>query len=199
MAKKANGDKKPKAEKKSKKTPRKKLTAAELSDTERQRLLLAHKRKLKPLLLAEAAAKKAVTGAYELAKKDGITKKMLEVAFLLDSDEGTEKVKAVMQMYVDVDRWTGSELGEQLDMFAKQSVADKAFADGKRAALNDEPAKPPTNLSQAATQQWLAGHSEGREANNTARAAGFKPLGETVKTIVPPPLGDKPATHAAAH
>lgn len=157
---KASGNKAPKAKKKSDR-PRK-ATAAELSDMDRQRLLLAHKRKLKSLLLTEAAAKKAVTGAYEIAKKEGVTKKELELAFLLDTDEGAEKVKKQMQQILDVDRWVGAELGEQLNMFPKQSASDKAFEDGKRSSLNDEPARPPAMLSQAASQRWMEGWKIGR-------------------------------------
>jgi hypothetical protein len=176
-----------------------KPTAAELSDTERQRLLLQHKRKLKPLLLAESAAKDAVRKLYELAKKEGVTKKELEIALLLETDEGTEKVKLQMQRFLDVDRWMGKEIGTQLDMFPKQSTAEKNFDNGKRAALNDEPARPPSTLSQDGQQQWLAGHAEGRTALNTARAEGFRPLGDTIRQVVPPaPVGDQPATHQEA-
>ena len=199
MAKKANGKasgaKKPKA----KKDKARKPTAAELSDTERQRLLLMHKRKLKPLLLSESAAKDAVRKQYELAKKEGVTKKELEIALCLDTEEGAEKIKLQMQQILDVDRWMGKEIGTQLDMFPKRPAAAKAFDDGKRAALDDQPARPPSHLSQTAAQQWLAGHAEGRGANNTARAEGFKPLGETLKVIVPQAIGDQAPTHAEAH
>lgn len=191
---KAKGDRKPAAKKKADK-PRK-ITAAELSDIDRQRLLLAHKRKLKPLLLTEAAAKKAVTQAYELAKKEGITKKELELAFLLDTDEGAEKVKLQMQQILNVDRWVGSEVGTQLDMFPKPSVLAKAYEDGKRSALSDEPARPPESLSQTAANEWLAGHAAGRQALNASRAEGFKPLGEVVKNVTS--IGDQTATHREA-
>jgi hypothetical protein len=184
--------------KKAKSDKPRKLTAAELSDTDRQRLLLAHKRKLKPLLLTETAAKKAVSNAYELAKKEGITKKELQLAFLLDTDEGAEKVKLQMQQILNVDRWVGGELGEQLEMFPKPSVMVKAYADGKRAALEDEPARPPESLSQNAANEWLAGHAAGREALNVSRAEGFKPLASVVREVMPAPIGDQSATHHEA-
>lgn len=189
---KASGAKKPP---KAKKDKARKPTAAELSDTERQRLMLAHKRKLKPLLLAEIAAKSAVTKAYELAKKEGVTKKDLQLAALLDTDEGAEKVKKQLQQILDIDRWMGTTLGEQMDMFPKQSASDKAFEDGKRSALNDEPARPPTTLSQTVSQRWMEGWNEGRKTLNAARAEGFRPLGQVVNATAPDPIGDQDATH----
>lgn len=173
--------KKPRGKKPDK--PRK-VSAEQLSDMDRQRLLLAHKRKLRPLLETETNAKGAVTKAYELAKKEGITKEMLKTAFLLDTDEGTEKMKVLMQQHLDVLRYTGSALGEQLDMFPKPTVLAKAFEDGKRSALSDEPARPPASLSQSAANEWLAGHSAGRQAQNVARAEQFKPLGSVVKEVI---------------
>src|SRR5581483_10361449 len=187
---KAGGAKKPPKAKKKTDKPRK-PTAAELSDTERQRLLLAHLRKLSPLLIAEATAKDNVRKAYELAKKEGVTKKELELALLLKTDEGAEKVKKQMQTILDVDRWMGSEVGEQLDMFPKAKPSDKAFEDGKRSALNDEPARPPANLSQAIAQRWMEGWNEGRTTLNAARAAGFKPLGQVINANAPDPIGDQ--------
>src|SRR5581483_2375326 len=117
---KAGGAKKPPKAKKKTDKPRK-PTAAELSDTERQRLLLAHLRKLSPLLIAEATAKDNVRKAYELAKKEGVTKKELELALLLKTDEGAEKVKKQMQTILDVDRWMGSEVGESSTCSRKRS------------------------------------------------------------------------------
>lgn len=190
---KAGGAKKP-PKAKNKDKPRK-PTAAELSDTERQRLLLAHKRKLKPLLIAESTAKKNVTAAYELAKKEGVTKKDLTLALLLDTEEGAEKVKKQLQQILDVDRWMGTALGEQLDMFPKQSASEKAFEDGKRSALNDEPARPPSSLGQTAAQRWMQGWNEGRATLNAARAAGFRPLSEVAKEIMPSAIGDQEPTH----
>lgn len=183
----------PKAKKKADK-PRK-ATAAELSDMDRQRLLLQHKRMLKPLLAAEKIAKDNVTKRYELAKKEGITKKELELAFLLDTDEGAEKVKKQMQRILDVDRWMGTALGQQLDMFPKASASEKAFEDGKRSSLNDEPARPPANLGQTAAQRWMEGWNEGRKTLNAARAEGFRPLGEVARAAMPEPIGDQKATH----
>lgn len=193
---KGGGAKNAKAKKKSDK-PRKQ-TAAELSDTERQRLLLAHLRKLGPLLIAQNTANDAVRKAYELAKKEGVTKKELELALLLKTDEGAEKVKQQMQRILDVDRWMGKAIGEQLDMFPKASPSEKAFEDGKRTALNDEPARPPATLSQTIAQKWMEGWNEGRVTLNAARAAGFRPLGEVAKEAFPPTIGDQAATHKEA-
>lgn len=194
---KPKGSAKPKTKKADK--PRK-MTAAELSDTERQRLLLHHRNKLKPLLVAEATAKKAVTERYELAKKEGVSKKELQIAMLLLNEEGVEKVRLEMQRFLDVDRWVGAELGEQLELFAKKSTAEKHFEDGKRAALSDEKASPPAHLPQKDAQRWLAGHAEGQQTLNVSRLQVMKPLGEVVSTIIPPPPAlPETATRAEVH
>src|SRR5262249_43368285 len=86
---KGNGAK-PKGERQKKTAPPKK-TAEEISDRQRQALLLSHRRKLKPLLETERLAKAAVAKAKELAKKEGITWKDLQLAIQLESEEGEEK------------------------------------------------------------------------------------------------------------
>lgn len=174
-----------------------KPSAEQMSDQTRQTLLFQHKRKLKPLLAAEKMAKDAVRKQYEIAKKEGITKKEIEIAFLLETEEGQEKVKAQVQRILDVDRWMGKEIGTQLDMFTKESSAERHFDEGKRAALDDQPCKPPSHLSQAASQHWMDGHAKGRELLNVQRAEGFRPLSDVVGGIVPPNGGGEQHQQAA--
>lgn len=187
---KKNGDRKSK----SKDKPAKKLTAEQLSDNQRQELLFAHRRKLKPLLATEKMAKSAVQKAYELAKKEGITKKELELAIKLETDDGADKVKMQMEQMLRVARWIGSKIGSQLNLFPEQSKNEEAYDAGKRDALDDKQAKPPQHYSQVASQSYLEGHASGRTQINTSRAEGFKPLGAVAAALVPP-VGDKPPTH----
>jgi len=159
-------------------------TAEQLSDEQRQALLFSYKRKIKPLLVTEKNAKAAVTQTYEMAKKEGIPKIELKIAMALESEEGEEKISSEFERFARVARWMGVKIGTQLDMFAgKQTQAEQHYADGKRAALDDLPAKPPSHLGQAAAEHWLSGHAEGRKALNTERAEGFKPLGEHVADL----------------
>lgn len=171
---------------KAKPKPRAKMTAEQLSDQQRQTLLFQHKRKIAPLITAKSTATSNLTKAFELAKKEGITKKEIELAIRLDTDEGAEKVKAEVERTMRVARWVGSKIGMQLDLFPKQPAAVTNFEDGKRAALDDQPARPPGHLSQTATQQWLEGHAAGRAQLNETRLSSFKPIGEAVSDLVPP-------------
>jgi hypothetical protein len=149
------------------------LSAEQLSDQEAQRLLLHHKRKLKPLLEAEKNAKAAVVQAKELAKKEGVPWKELQIALSLETEEGAEKHRLEMERLLRLDRWMGTEIGEQLEMFAKTSATEKAFEDGRRAALDNEPRKPPLHLSDSASKSWMSGHEAGTAHVNKARQSAL--------------------------
>lgn len=176
-----------------------KKTAEQLSDEDRQRLLLHHKRKLRSLLAAEKEAKGAVSKAYELAKKEGVTKKDIELAFKLETEEGQQAVMRDMQRMLDIDRWTGKSVGTQLELFAKEKPAERIFEEGRRAALEERPRIAPTHLSQRDQQNWLDGHVMGIEQINRARQSALdglkgdgeaKPIGEVVNRIMPEAAGE---------
>lgn len=176
---KARKEKTPKTPKASKPRP----TQEQITEDQLKVLFFQYKRKLKPLLVAEANAKDAVRKLYEQAKKEGVTKKELELAIKLESDEGEEKIGAEVSRTLRIARWMGATLGTQLEMF-EQSSAEKDFEDGKRAALDDQIRKPPAHLSQAAEQRWLAGYAEGVTQVNKTRESGFKPLGDVALGVV---------------
>lgn len=182
------------ARSKSTKTKPEKKTAEQLSDQERQRLLFAHRRKLKPLLAAKRNADDAVRKAFELAKKEGIPKKELDLAIRLETEDGVDAVRGQIEQMLRIDRWVGAEIGVQLEMFAKQDSRERNFEDGRRAALDDKPAKPPGHLSQQAEKHWLDGHAEGVKQISVSRAEGFRPLG----TVAADMIGTEPPTHSEA-
>ena len=167
-----------------------KPTAEQLSDQQQQALMFSYKRKLKPLLAAEKEAKAAVTKQYELAKKEGITKKELELAIALETEEGIEKEKRELANKHRIARWMG--VGKQLELFdGKEIHAERIFEDGRRAGLDDWPARPPAHLGQKDQQTWLEGHATGRTALNAMRATKFKalagdavPVGEAAAKVV---------------
>lgn len=206
MAKGKTGKKEPKAKKQ--KAAKPKPTIEQLSDQQRQALLFSHARKLKPLLAVETEAKSAVTKAFELAKGEGVTKKEIKLKLALETEEGIEAAKAELERTNRVARWMG--VGKQLELFGgKETVAERHYEDGRRAALDDQPARPPSHLSQKDAEIWLSGHAAGRTSLNTERAStGFKPLGDIANKIVPapepngdatPPIGTEPPTHHVAH
>lgn len=162
---------------------RQKPTPEALSDQQRQALLFSYKRKLMPALETEKEAKAAVNKLFELAKKEGIPKKDIKLAIQLESDEGIEGAKSDLERINRVARWLG--VGKQLDLFGeKETLAEHHYEDGRRAALNDLPATPPSHLAGKDAQTWLEGHAAGRTALNTERAQGFKPLSETVTDLM---------------
>lgn len=204
MAKPKTRAQKPKPERKKKASGTSKPTAEQLSDQQRQALLFAHKRKIVPLLEAEKNAKTAVTQAFELAKKEGIPKKDIKLAIQLETEEGIEAAKNDLERTNRIARWLG--VGKQLEMFGdKETVRQRHYEDGRRAALNDQPASPPGHLAQHDAQVWLEGHSAGRNTLNETRVRdGFRSLGDAAAGLADQAaaaagLGTEPATHAEMH
>lgn len=176
---------KPKAKPKGKdKAAAVKPTQEQLSDMDRQRLLMDHKRRIKPLIEAHKETGSDLREAFELAKSEGITKKMIEQAILSETDEGRLKLLARFQWMIDVDRWCGKSVGTQLELWDKQSPKEAAFEQGRIAALNNEARRAPTHLSDANAQHWMEGHASGTAQVNKSREdgafGGFKPLGSVV-------------------
>jgi hypothetical protein len=171
------------------KSPSTKPTAEQLSDMDRQRLLMDHKRRIKPLVLAAKEAASDLREAYELAKSEGVPKKQIELAILLETDEGRTKVLGQFQSMIDVDRWMGKSIGTQLELFDKQSPKEAAFEQGRIAALNNEARRAPSHLSDGNAQHWMEGWGSGmaqvNKSRDTATFGAFKPLGEVAGTITP--------------
>jgi hypothetical protein len=174
-----------------------KKTAEALSEEQRQVLFFQHKRKIKPLVTALQNAQAALTKAYELAKKEGVLKKDLQLALKMETEEGAASVKGEIDRALQVARWMGAELGTQFEL--GMPGVDPIFEEGKRAAMDERPRKPPDHLGQRAAQRWLTGYDDGIVAVNKTRAEGFRPLGEVITDIVPPSLaGTGNAQEAAA-
>lgn len=190
---------KDKTERKRKNGSSPKPSAAQLSDQERQALLFTHVRKIKPLLAAKKDSADAVTQAFELAKAEGIPRKEIELKIAFETGEGIDKVKADLERIERVARWSG--VGKQLEMFtdqaAKETVKQRHYEDGRRAALNDEPPKPPDHLHHSDAQAWLDGHAAGRNTLNSQRVQfGIKPAADGGAEMMP--LGDA-ASAATSH
>jgi hypothetical protein len=169
------------------KSPSTKPTAEQLSDMDRQRLLMDHKRRIKPLLLAAKEAAADLREAYELAKSEGVPKKQIELAVLLETEEGRTKVLGQFQRMIDVDRWMGKSIGTQLELFDKQSPKEAAFEQGRIAALNNEARRAPSHLSDTNAQHWMEGWGSGMAQVNKSRdesLSGFKPLAAVASEAV---------------
>lgn len=189
MAKKPQTKKGGAAKPKPGKPKREKQTVEQLTDQERQKLLFSHKRKIKPLLEAEKLAKGAVTKAYELAKKEGIPKSELKLAIAYETEDGEEKQGKEIERILRIARWMNVPLGSQFEMFSngkKVKPSEKYFEDGRIAALDDQPRKPPSHIVDNMTVHWFEGYDVGRKAMNIERVAtGFMTLGEVATSVVP--------------
>lgn len=206
-----NGGSKPERKKKNGKGSLPKPSAAQISDQDRQALLFSHAKKLKPLLAAKKEAADAVTAAFELAKAEGVTRKDIMLKIDLETQEGVIKLNDELKRIQCVARWSG--IGEQLDMFAnkvaKETARQRHYEDGRRAALNDQPATAPDHLHQQDLQAWLEGHTAGRNTLNAQRvtfgirapgdggAPEMMPLGEAAAAATSH-LGTEPATYSEA-
>lgn len=207
---KANGSKTKANGKTGEKKPRQKKdkpTVEAMSDQERQRLAFALSRDLAAADLVKKDAADARKGIVEKIKGSGFTVKQIDLLNELKTGEGQEAFKLFTQQTAEVVRWSG--VGVQLGLFGDQRVskAERYFEDGRRAAFDGQPRKPPDHLAQKDAQKWMEGYNIGITAANTDRAAGFKPLGDVASSIakVPPvgddfpagpaPIGSEPTSH----
>lgn len=152
----------------------------QLNDDQLQHLFFTHKRKIKELKARVEVATHALNEGYALAKAEGVAKKELNLALALETDAGEAKARADAERLARVTRWMGVEIGTQFDL-----VADTHREAGKRAALDDQPRRPPANLAQRDAQAWMDGFDAGRITLNDVRAQQFR---------APAPLGDQPST-----
>jgi hypothetical protein len=189
--KRAKGNGKTRTERK----PREKKTVEAVNDEQRQAIHFRHVKEYERDLVLKNNADSRLKATAERIKKEGGVIKMIKLAIAFNTEEGERAFQMRIAQEAEVARWHG--VGVQLDLFGKQkqTPAEKHFEDGKRAALNDQPAKPPEYLSQRDAEHWLNGHTEGRKALNVERAQGFKPLGEIAGGLVLGPVAQfNPAT-----
>lgn len=156
----------------------------ELTDDQRQALFFQHRKQYSTLLAAKKAADAALKNACKLAKAelgdDAIDS--IKDAILLETPEGEAELKARIERQMRVARWMGLPVGAQADLFGEDRTpaADKAFADGKRAGLAGETARPPHDPSTEQYRRWLSGHAEGQAV--LAKGFGRMPLEQAADT-----------------
>lgn len=166
-----------------------KMTAEKLSDDQRAVLLFHYKKKIEPALLTAKNAQAQVQHLFEMAKKEGITKKEITLAISLDTPEGEQAAKSEVERIMRVARWCGAKLGMQFDLFPKAATrdVDPIFEEGRATAMRDEPCRPPQHHGQKAAQRWMEGHAAGREALSRMHAEGikgFQPLSDAMTSVI---------------
>jgi len=160
------------------------LTTEALNDGQLQVLFFQHKRKITELVATRQVARdeakritKLIGESYALAEAEGIAREEIELAMELTTDVGRQKMEQLRTRQERVAKWLGEPIGAQSDL-----VSNAHHEAGKRAALNDEIARPPAHLHVRDQQAWLEGHAEGVTMTNELRAGGFKALGDQPTT-----------------
>ena len=169
-----------------------------LSDDELQALHFRHVGEYEKALEAKKGADAEMKNVGKRIKSEGGTVKAVKLTILLRTEEGQAAFHADIAEQMRVAEWNG--IGVQTEMFgAATADRDPIFEDGKRAAMQDEPCKPPEHLAHKAAQRWIAGHGAGRVATNAQRATdGFHKFGDVAADIMPPPVGTEAPTHVPA-
>lgn len=158
---------------------------SELTDDQKQALWFQdHKPKLVSLKEQIASLTGDLRNQYKKVKADlGLKKADVDFALKLADDDGELVEQQRRQMMLA--RWEGHALGTQPDLFGdgvdRTPAIDKAFADGKRACMENQSRKPPHDPSVPQYQSWMDGY----DAGQTILASAFKKLPE--------------ATHDQAH
>lgn len=193
-------------------------------DQEEKALFLNHMPKIKVAKEAVATATANLRNLYKKAKAEGgFEKADFDYAFELETAEKEAKARAKIARNLKIAKIVGSDLGAQLDMFlepVRVPAADRAYEEGRAAAMKNEPARPKYDPSTEQSRKYLEGYHSvsadrvkegigkldpeaaaladkevaGKVEADTQRAQDAKtfdkPAGDAVADI---PGGDKPA------
>lgn len=144
-----------------------------LTDKERQELFLKDKA---ALAAAKGKLEKVVAEVRNVKKRikaDGFTVAQVEAAIEMETPEGEEKVKAKIEAQLEAARWVGVAWGSQLDLFLEPDrtpIADRAYAEGERASMENKPAKPDYSPETEAYRRYMDGY----HAHQAKISKGFK-------------------------
>lgn len=144
-----------------------------LTEEQRQALHWQHLKSYERALKLKKDADAAFKNACKIIKADGGNVNAIKLTISLQTPEGESAFRARMEMEAEVAKWNG--VGVQVDMFSdeRQPSVDKARADGKRAGLKGETAKPPHAPETEQFRQWMEGYYEGQ---SVLTSEGFKKL-----------------------
>lgn len=145
-----------------------------LSESEVQELFLHHR-----TAWTEWKAKRAVVDDHErkvkaALKADGYTVKQMEIADALITVKGEAKITGEVKDRLQVAAWVNHPMGRQLEMFNEPDrtpLADRAYAEGRQASMENRRAAPRHAPDTEAYRQYMAGfHEHQRELAGGIRA-----------------------------
>ena len=145
-----------------------------LTDEQQQVLFLQHKRKIATAKEKLATANSDLRNLYKQAKADGFLKKEFDFAFELEKDEDEGVIQRRRREAV-IAKWLNHPLGTQADLFAeadftdRRPIKERAFDEGKRAAMEGKECKPSYDDGDG-HEGWVEGwHAGAAIVNNQKR------------------------------
>jgi hypothetical protein len=153
-----------------------------LTEDEQRALTLHHKRLYEAADALVERAKADRKAVADQAKADLGKGAMADIKDLI-ANADHKVARAGLERMMRLARWSGMEIGFQVDMFADRTpIEDKWAADGKTAGMAGETCQPPGSLSASAAQIWIRNWHDGQAI--LASAFGKKKV-------------DAPAEHSA--
>lgn len=93
-------------------------------------------------------------------REDGFTVKLFDIADALGTVKGEARVVGEVKDRLQVARWMGHAMGNQLDLFEEPDRTpsdDVAYDQGKMASMENRAAKPPHDPSTSQYKAYMAG------------------------------------------
>jgi hypothetical protein len=139
--------------------------AASLTDDERQALTRHHVGQYKRDLEAKKAADATFKNTCKKAKSDGVALSEIKTFIEMETPEGEKRVAENLEQSLRIARWLGSNIGDQLGLFANGEAdgdpAGAAYRAGKRAAMENKKGIPPSHYDR---DEWLRGYQDAQAA-----------------------------------
>lgn len=151
-----------------------------LTDDEKRALAFQHRDKYAKALAKKKIADADLKNVCKLAKAEMGTGAVdiIKDLIALEDPEGEANLRERIKRQADALRWAGVPLGTQVEMALsepdRQPATDRAFDEGKRQSLNNEPAKPPYDPSTPQYRAFMDGYQadQARRAGEIGRGNG---------------------------
>jgi hypothetical protein len=138
---------------------------------------LHHRQAWNQMTARQKALDKQWTDVKAALKADGYKVLHMQVADdLAGSPKQEARVHAAVHDRLQVARWVGHPMGQQLDLFSQPDrtpATDRAYDEGKQAFMEDQRATPPYAPGVPQYTQWLQGYHDAQDARVRG---GLKPL-----------------------
>ncbi len=138
----------------------------ELTDVQRQALLMDSVGKVERLKAEMAAMLSHLRSAYKVAKADGILKKDIDFVLKIKKQDDADVV-ADLARRTELARWMRIPIGVTPDMFSdadREPIDEKAFNDGRVVGMAGGDRQSPYDPTSTSEENWLKGYDDGQQA-----------------------------------